>query len=134
MARRFNNPQFRTRRRRVRIEAVLALDAAGIARVVSRDSRCAVKILFAFNASNERDTRNATAAALFVNARKCHPDRAARLLRQLAGRVGKPQRKRRAKAKPVQGVSLRRNGTARTGKQEAKHAAMRARYLAKRAG
>jgi hypothetical protein len=107
---------------------------------MTADSRSAVTVLFRFNADSKRDRINSEAAALFVNARRCHPDRAARMLRQFArpeGRVSQPKparkRKRRAKAKPAQGVSLRRNGTARTAKQEAKHAAMRARY-AKRAG
>lgn len=141
MARRFNNPQFRTRKRSPKVEAVLALGADGVARVMAADSRCAATVLFRFNADSKRDRLNAEAAALFVNARRCHPDRAARMLRQFArpeGRVSKPKssrkRRRRAKAKPAEGVSLRRNGTARTGKQEAKHAAMRARYLAKRVG
>ncbi len=125
------------RTRRVRIEAVLALGADGLARVVARGSRVAVTVLFVFNADSRRDRRNAEHAAAFVNARKCHPDRAARLLRRLArpeGRVkkaskGKAKAKRntrKAEAKPKTG--LRRNGQRRTAAQEAKHAEMRARY------
>jgi hypothetical protein len=132
MARRFNNPQNRRGIRR-RIEAVLALDAAGIARVLAADSRCVVKVLFSFNADSRRDVANAEAAALFVNARRCHPDRAARMLRQFARPEGRskpaPARKRKRKAKPAEGVSLRRNGQPRNAKQLAKLAEMRARYL-----
>jgi len=127
----------KTRNRRARAtKAALVLDAAGIARVVSFPSVVGGRELFAFDASSTRVRKLAEVAALFVNARECHPDRAARMLRQLT-RKGKPvaqQPKRKRKGRVEAAPRQRPVRKPRTPDQEAKHAAMRARYQPQLAG
>ena len=108
----------RRRQRRQKVFMVLALDATGQAVITAPDARNAAKPLFRFNWDSLRDKRNATHAVAFINARRCHPERAARLLRQFARPLNKGQSSN----------GKRRNGKRRNKAQRVKHAEMRARY------
>ena len=123
--------QRNSNRRTRATKAALVLDTAGIARVVSLPAQAEGRELFVFNTDNARACQLATVAALFVNARECHPDRAARMLRQLTRKVEpvqqQPKRAKRKGKGNVEGSRMTRHKT-RTPEQEAKHAAMRARY------